>query len=294
MTNKQKAILYNLFAGVAFGGMNLFVQLSGDLPVMQKSFFRNAGALLVAAFLILSQHVGFKVPRKAWPSLFARSLCGTLCILLTFYSVDRLPLADANMLTKLAPFFALFFSVLLLKEKIRLFHGVVMLLAFLGSLLIIKPSFDNILMFPSFVALAAAATGGLAAVAVRKTSQMGSPGLCTIFYFSLMSTLVVLPFFVLDFQPMTLYQFACLLGVGICAGIGQFGFTKAYALAPSREVSIYEYSQVIFAAIMGFVVFGQLPDALSWMGYLIIFGMSLLMFMYNNKMAFFKNVTDVE
>lgn len=294
MTNKKKAILFNLFSGIAFGGMNLFVQLSGDLPVMQKSFFRNFGALLVALFFILTRNVGFYVPKQARFSLFLRSFCGTVGIFFAFYSVDNLPLADSNMLTRLSPFFALFFSVLLLKEKIRPFHSITMVLAFLGSLLIIKPTFGNILLIPSLAGVMGGLMGGLAAVALRKASQQGSPEMCTIFYFSLMSTLVVLPFFILDYTPMTLPQFACLVGVGVCAGAGQYGMTKAYSYAPSREISIYEYAQVVFGAIMGFVIFGEVPDLFSWMGYIVIFGMSLLMFMYNNKMLFFKNVADME
>ena len=114
MTNKQKRILFNLLSCVGFGCMNACVQLAGDLPSMQKCFFRNSGALLVATFIILSKHIGFSVPKAARPSLLARSIYGTIGIFCNFYAVDRLTLADANMLNRLSPFFALLFSVFLL------------------------------------------------------------------------------------------------------------------------------------------------------------------------------------
>ena len=74
-----------------------------------------------------------------------------------------------------------------------------------------------------------------------------------------------------------------LLGAGAGAAGGQFGITAAYTYAPAREVSIYDYSLVFFAAIWSFVFFGELPDLVSIAGYIIILAMSLLMFFINNK-----------
>ena len=80
---------------------------------------------------------------------------------------------------------------------------------------------------------------------------------------------------------MTIKQLGTLLLAGAAASGGQFGVTYAYKFAPARDISIYDYTQVIFAAVLGFVVFGELPDGLSLIGYIIICGISLLMYMYN-------------
>ena len=80
-------------------------------------------------------------------------------------------------------------------------------------------------------------------------------------------------------------QLVILLLAGLAAAGGQFSITAAYCYAPAKEISIYDYSQIIFAAGLGFLVFGQIPDALSWLGYFIICGMAVLMFFYNNKKA---------
>mgnify|MGYP002227891355 FL=1 len=86
-------------------------------------------------------------------------------------------------------------------------------------------------------------------------------------------------------EPMTLQQFLILIGAGAGAAVGQFGITAAYKYAPAREISIYDYTLVIFAAIWSFLFFGELPDWISILGYVLIFGMSALMFLYNNRHA---------
>ncbi|MGL5477594.1 MAG: EamA family transporter, partial [Clostridium sp.] len=65
----------------------------------------------------------------------------------------------------------------------------------------------------------------------------------------------------------------------------QFALTAAYKHAPAREISIYDYTQIIFSAIIGFLLFGQIPDYLSFIGYALIIGASLIMFIYNNRLA---------
>lgn len=86
-----------------------------------------------------------------------------------------------------------------------------------------------------------------------------------------------------DFHPMTFNQLILLLLAGASAAGGQFAITAAYTYAPAKEISVYDYSQVIFAAIYGFIMFNQIPDAYSFLGYLIIIAMAIVMFWYNNR-----------
>jgi drug/metabolite transporter (DMT)-like permease len=102
-------------------------------------------------------------------------------------------------------------------------------------------------------------------------------------FFSGFSSLCVLPWLLFDFHPMQMGQLACLLGAGLAAAGGQFSITAAYSLAPAKEISIYDYSQVIFSAVLGFFFFGQLPDGLSVLGYLIICGASAWMFLWSRR-----------
>ena len=82
---------------------------------------------------------------------------------------------------------------------------------------------------------------------------------------------------IFGFQPMTPAQVAILFGAGISAAVGQFGITAAYRLARPRELAVYDYSNVAFAAVFGFLVFGQVPDAFSWLGIAIIVSMGVWM-----------------
>ena len=88
----------------------------------------------------------------------------------------------------------------------------------------------------------------------------------------------------ISYQPMSARQLIYLLLVGVCAAGGQFGITAAYTYAPSREISVYDYSNIVFVAIEGYLFLGhQIPDILSIVGYIIICSMAIWMFIYNNK-----------
>ena len=80
-----------------------------------------------------------------------------------------------------------------------------------------------------------------------------------------------------------------LLGAGLAATGGQFSMTAAYCHAPAREISVYDYSQIIFSTLLGFLFLGELPDVYSVIGYVIIVAMAVLMFFYNNHKGIFKN-----
>ena len=104
-----------------------------------------------------------------------------------------------------------------------------------------------------------------------------------VFFFSAFSTLAALPITLINYQPMSLYQLLMLVGAGVSAAIAQFCITAAYSYAPAKEVSIYDYSQIIFAAVIGFFVLDQVPDALSFVGYAIIIAAAFAMYKYNNR-----------
>lgn len=109
-----------------------------------------------------------------------------------------------------------------------------------------------------------------------------SNGAVIVAYFSGFSCLFTLPFLILDFHPMTIFQILCLLGAGAGAAGGQFAITAAYTHAPAREISVYDYSQLIFTTILGYFLFGDIPDGWSFLGYFIIIAMAVLVFLYNN------------
>lgn len=289
VSSTTKGIVLIIASAFCFAMMAVFVRLSGDIHFVQKAFFRNAVALVIA-FVGLMIEVGKKgkevalIPKGALIYLFLRSITGCIGIFGNFYAVDRLVLSDAAILNKMAPFFAIVFSIFLMKEKVRLVPLVAVIVAFLGSILIIKPSFDFQQMVPTLAGFAGGVGAGFAYACVRKLGSLKCNGKVIVLFFSMFSMMLSLPYMIFFYNPMTLQQLLYLIGAGICAAGGQFTITAAYYHAPAREISIYDYSQIIFSTLLGLVFFGQLPDYLSVIGYVIIVGMALLNFLYNKKL----------
>ena len=216
------------------------------------------------------EKISFRPEKGNIPALFGRCFCGTVGLLCNFYAIGQLNLSDANMLNKLSPFFAILFSVFLLKEKPSWVQVLGVLVAFAGSVCIIKPSFRNPAAFPAFAGAIGGMGAGAAYTFVRKLGARQENSKRIVFYFSAFSCLVCLPFLIFSFRPMTAFQLICLILAGTFACVGQLGITKAYLCAPAKEISVYDYTQVIFAAIWGFFIFGQRPDVFSVIGYVII------------------------
>jgi len=263
--------------------MNAFVRLSGDLPSVQKSFFRNFVAFFFALIILIRSKEKINVTKESVPYLLLRSVFGTLGILCNFYAIDHLVLSDASMLNKMSPFFTILFSFLFLKERLTAFQTVSVVIAFLGSLFIIKPTFTNLDLIPSLLGFLGGVGAGAAYTMVRKLGSLGVKGPFVVFFFSGFSCVTTLPFLIFNYEPMTWVQLLMLLGAGLSAAGGQFSITAAYYYAPAREISVYDYSQIVFAALLGFVLFDQIPDALSFLGYIIIIGVAVVMFWYNNR-----------
>ena len=285
ISQKTKGILYILMAAFGFSLMSLFVKLAGDLPAMQKAFFRNFVAMIFVMIMMLREKVGFIPPKEHIPDLLGRSFFGTLGLVCNFYALGTLNLSDANMLNKLSPFFAIIFSVFLLREKPKFVQLIGVTVAFVGSLFIIKPGFDNPQVLPAVAGLVGGMGAGIAYTFVRRLGKKQENSRRIIFFFSAFSCLLCLPFLIIQYRHMSLLQLVYLILAGTFACVGQIGITKAYICAPAREISVYDYTQVIFAAALGFLVFGDIPDLLSVIGYILICGAGVAMFFYNKKRA---------
>ncbi|MCC8192819.1 MAG: DMT family transporter [Ruminococcus sp.] len=283
MNQKYKGVICIILSAFCFAFMNAFVRLAGDLPSIQKSFFRNLVAFFFALIILLRSKEKITLSKESVPFLLLRSIFGTLGILCNFYAVDHLVLSDASILNKMSPFFTILFSFIFLKERLTAFQTTAVVVAFVGSLFIIKPTLSNMDLLPSVLGLLGGIAAGAAYTMVRKLGTQGVKGPFVVFFFSGFSCLVTLPFLIIGFEPMTWFQLLTLLGAGLAAAGGQFSITAAYYYAPAREISVYDYSQIIFAALLGFILFGQVPDGFSVLGYVIIIGVAIVMFWYNNK-----------
>lgn len=276
---KMQGIVYIICAGFFFSLMTFFVRISGDLPTMQKAFFRNAVAAVVSIVVLSKSEGGFHIQKSSYPSIFMRCIFGTTGLICNFYAIDRLGLADANMLNKLSPFFAIITSIFVLKEKANKVEWTAVIIAFIGALFVIKPSFQITSLY-GLVGVYGGFGAGVAYAFVRKLGKQGERGPVIVMCFSLFSTLVTLPFLIFNYHPMTGKQLVYLLLAGVAATGGQLCITTAYTKAPAKEISVFDYSQILFAALLGMLFLSELPDIYSLIGYILIIGVAIFKWWY--------------
>lgn len=281
--NKNMGILFIVLSAFSFAWMSTFVRLAGDLPSVEKSFFRNLVAVGVAAFTMIRSKEKIVMGKGNLKFLILRALFGTIGILGNFYAIDHLVLSDANMLNKMSPFFVILFSYLILKEDLTLVQGICVAGAFIGSLFVNKTDFlrmqTSLRPLPVFAGGVAA---GAAYSMVRVLGQRKCSGSLIIFFFSAFSCLTTLPLMILNFEPISAMQLLYLLLAGAPRPADSSVSRQPTFMRRRREISVYDYSQIIFTAIIGFFLFGQVPDAYSIFGYVVILAMAVVMFLYNN------------
>lgn len=282
VNTRLKGILFLILSAFFFAAMNMFVKLSGDLPTFQKVFFRNAFAAVIALIILIKNKAPFRPKsKKTLPFLILRTVCGLLGVICNYYALDQLVLSDASILNKMSPFFAIIFSFFVMKERPKLYQWLTVTGAFFGALFVIKPSFSNSTFIPSVIGFLGGMFAGAAYAFVRKLGTMGENNAFIVFFFSACSTLAVTPVMIIGYAPMTWLQLVYLLSAGLSAALAQFSVTAAYTCAPAKEISVYDFSQILFAAAFGFFVFAQLPDVYSLIGYMIIISMAVLNYMFS-------------
>ena len=279
---KGRGIVYMLISALFFAFMGVTVKAAVNIPLAQKVLFRNLVMVVLISFTLFGKgKKAFFGNRENRGLLFARSLLGMAGVFLYFYSLSSLHLADASMLNKLSPFFVTLFSVLFLKEKLKRYQIPALLAAFLGTLLVIKPQW-NLEMLPALAGFCAAIVAGGAYTLINALKGREHPN-TVIFWFSGVSTLGLLPFSLSSWVNPNLFELASLLGTGVFAAGGQYFLTRAYQLAPAAEISIYNYSHILFSILMGLIFFAELPDALSCLGAVIIIGVALFLYLAGKR-----------
>ena len=256
-------------SSLAFAFMSLMVRFAGDLPLYEKVLFRNLVALLIALALIIKNGDSVLGKKENRIFLILRGLGGLGGVFFYFHSITYLNLSDGTILNKLSPFFVILFAALFLKEKLNKHKIIAISVAFLASLLIIKPHFDMELV-PALTGFSSAIFAGFAYSMIRLLNVRGEKPATIVFYFSFISFIVILPIAIVHFVMPTFIQWLFLLGIGVFAGIGQLFLTESYRYAPASDVAPYQYMHVLFTALIGMTFLQEFPDILSIVGSLLI------------------------
>ena len=262
-------------SALGFAVMAALVRLSDDfgspLSTFQKSFFRNVVAFAIALVVFFRRGQG--VPRigasTTW-LLILRSVLGTCGLFTNFYALSHVPIAEGQTLNKTAPFFTVICAWLFLGEKAKARQIIPLVIAFAGVLFVVKPGFADEAAFPLAIGLLGGVCAGSAYACLRALRRREVDSSFIVMFFSAFSCFVSIPFAAATFTPMTPAQVAILFGAGAGAALGQFGITAAYGFAAPRDIAVYDYSSILFAAVLGYAMFGQMPDAWSVLGFVFI------------------------
>ena len=283
--NRKKGILLILASAFCFASMSAVSSIVGDVSAMQKMFFRSVLVAVVTAVVMKAKGQSFAVKKDCLKLHFLRSLFGMLGVIGNYYGMSHMVLSDANTIMEMSPFFVIVLSAIVLKEKADAKQYAFIIMALAGVAFVIKPSAALLSNPTSLLVLGASICAGFAYMYVRALGAKGESGPVIVFVFSVFSAVACLPSMIINPPQLTARQILLLLLMGAFACLGQFTVTAAYRCAPGSEISIFDYSQVLFSALYGWIFYKQLADKLSYIGYVIIISAALLMFLYNKKKA---------
>jgi drug/metabolite transporter (DMT)-like permease len=279
---KQKGILLMLLSALLFSAMQVFINLTGkQIPLMEQVFFRNIISMTICFIIIRRNRLSLFGGLKDQPLLFMRSIFGFLGLVSLFYAAARATQADVTILSKLSPFLITLFAYLFLKERIAKVQFPALLIAFAGAFLVANPSFHSN-TFPLFMAFLCSLFSSVAYTLLAYSKDKVN-AITIIMHFSTFCALVSLPFFALHMTLPDPRHLFLLLLVGIFGSFGQIALTYAYRMAPASEVSIYNYSGILFSMILGYVVLGETVPYTSLLGGALVILASLLTYRYSRR-----------
>lgn len=230
-------------------------------------FFRNVVGLILFLPFIFKQGIGFVKTEKLWMHSW-RSIVGLAAMYGFFYAIAHLKLSNAMVFTYSSPIFIPVIAWLFLKEKITIAMLCAAGLGFIGVFCVAKPD-QGLLNWISVIGIASSLLASMAFVTVRALTQTEPPERI-VFYFCLIgSTLSVIPMFWM-WRTYHVKELLFLIGAGVLANVSQIFMSHAYRLAPAGQIAPVNYMAIIFAGVWGFLLWNEVPDLYSVIGFCII------------------------
>ena len=254
MDAAHRAVAWMLLASVAFGSGSALVKwTAGQAGVATVIFGRSL--VITLALLTWSQLRGASLYVGNRRRMLWRCTVGLSAMACYFYAVQQIPLSNAVTLQYTAPLFVALFSGAMLRERVSsLVYGCIAL-SFVGTVLIVSPSLRSV-DIDALVALISGVLSAFAYLAVRGLRTSASPD-GVVFWFALFCTLATLPLAASELPRLALPEVLAITGVGICAGVGQTGMTRAYQAARAAYIGAFSYATVLVGGIYGWLLFHQ-------------------------------------
>ncbi len=265
-------------AALLFSCLNGLVRYAADLgyPPFQIAFLRSVFALLFMLPVVapaVHRH-GLVWLKTARPGLhLVRGSAATVGVIGWVSAVATLPLAEATAITFTAPLFATIGSALVLREVVRLRRWSAVVIGLLGVIVILRPGMVPVETGALWALMGA---GGMAcAVLAVKALTRSEPTQRIVLYSSVLLTLfTAIPAF-LVWQRVSLEMWGIGMAMGAVGAIGQMILSKAFESADASVVVPFDYSRLPFAALIGWLAFGQATDWLTWAGAALIAGAAI-------------------
>lgn len=282
MSERTKGAALMCTSALLFSAMQIPISLSGTtIPIMEQVFFRNIVTLILSFILIMRSGGSLFGTKKNQPLLFVRSVFGFLGLITQFYAVAHANQGDVSTMMKLSPFMITLWAAIFLKEKIRKVQVPALLIAFLGAAFVANPAFNSNL-FPLFMAFLCAFFSSVSYTLLAYFKNKVD-GMTIIMHFSTFCVLACIPFMIFDFVMPTFKELLLLLLIGVFGGFGQIALTYAYRLATAAEISIYNYSGIVFSIILGYVFLGEVLDVTSVIGCALVIIAALITYIFSGK-----------
>ncbi len=264
-----------LLACAFFAGANTFAKAVGesgamgpDIHPLQIAFSRFLfGLLTIAPALLLSKQASWR-PRAPLKYHFGRVALGLGGLICGFWALTVMPLADVVSIAFSSPIFTMLFAVLFLGEFVGLRRSAAAAVGFLGVLVMVQPTSETFQVFALVALLGAVFTGG-EVVMVRVLALREHP-VTVLFINNAVGTILAFAIAFPVLQWPSVAQWPLLAGVGVTMVIGQLFFVRAMALGEANFLAPFYYSSIVYAAILGFVIFGETPGWHSYAGAALI------------------------
>ena len=262
-----RGIVWMLLAVVTLTSMFAVIkQMTLELPVFVVALSRTFFSLcLLLPWLVRSGVAAIRTTRLT--THFLRAICGTAAFVLVVFSLERLILADAMVLAFTSPFWSILISAIALGEAVRGHRVAATAAGFCGVLMIVKPQGD---FEPAMLLALGSALMTSAAMITMKRLSSTEPPTRIVFYFMLFGSLALLPPAVATWQTPDSGQLAWLLFAGLLGVIGQAFLARAYDAGEVSVVAPFDFVRLPVAAVLGYLVFRELPDFWSIAGTTVI------------------------
>lgn len=271
------ALGLRLMAMVMLSIMLLLVKLAGarGMPLPETLFWRQAiPALVLLVWLIARRRVDLLRTARPWIH-FRRAMIGTGGMFLTLGVVQIIPLAEATVLGFTAPVFAVILSAILLKEHVGPWRWTAVVMGLVGILVIAGPNRGHVPILGLAVGIGAAFAVALVSIQLRDLGRTEQP-LTVVLYFSAMSLPALAPFLVFTGISHDATGWLILAGIGLSGLFAQILMTATLRFGVVSSVIVMDYSQLGWATLWGWLVFGQLPPAATWLGAPIVIASGLM------------------